>query len=256
MSTEWKEYKDAEGRTYYYNSVTGQSKWEKPPAIQSLAQKALDDSPWKEYTDAASEKKYYYNTETKETTWEIPEDYKILQDRVTAEIQSNLIHEAPKEFASLGLQFRTKDEAEDAFMQVLEDIGVESYWTWEHCVRIGYSHQYYKSLKTVHDRKAAFEKYILQLSEKEQQAKQARLDHDEKILLRLFKATPEITGATQFRTVQEMFEGTVEYDSTEFVNRRIVFQKYRDELRTMEKDSARENRKICITKFKELLKIL
>jgi pre-mRNA-processing factor 40 len=256
MTDEWKEAKDASGRTYYYNSRTKQTRWDKPMVIQSLAQKALDDSPWKEFTDPNSDRKYYFNTETKETTWVMPEEYKILQDRVTAEIQANLINETPKEFASVGLQYRTKQEAEDAFWEVLEDIGVQSWWNWEMVVRRAYTHQLYRALKTTNDRKATFEKYILQLSEKEQAAKARRLKRDEEILLKLFSKHGEITGTTPFQKIQEMFEGTVEYDSTEFVNRRIVFQKFREDLRNNEKEMERELRKANVAKFKDILRSL
>jgi pre-mRNA-processing factor 40 len=256
MTDEWKEAKDANGRTYYYNSRTKQTRWDKPMVIQSLAQKALDDSPWKEFTDPNSDRKYYFNTETKETTWVMPEEYQILQDRVTAEIQANLINETPKEFASVGLQYRTKQEAEDAFWEVLEDIGVQSWWNWEMVVRRAYTHQLYRSLKTTNDRKATFEKYILQLSEKEQAAKGRRLKRDEEILLKLFSKHDEISGTTPFQKIQEMFEGTIEYDSTEFVNRRIVFQKFREELRNNEKEMERELRKLNVSKFKDILRNL
>jgi pre-mRNA-processing factor 40 len=256
MTDEWKEAQDANGRTYYYHTRTNETRWDKPMVIQSLAQKALDDSPWKEFTDEATERKYYFNTDTKETTWEPPSDYQILVDRVTAEIQANLINEAPKEFASVGLQYRTKQEAEDAFWEVLEDVGVQSWWNWEMFVRRAYSHQYYRALKTTNDRKATFEKYVLQLSEKDKDAKERRLHRDEEILQKLFSQHEEITGSTTFQRLQEMFEGTIEYDSTEFINRRIVFHKFRDGKRNQEKEREREMRKSNLIKLKELLPTL
>jgi pre-mRNA-processing factor 40 len=72
---------DPQGRTYYFNQNTKESRWEKPQITTTLAQKALDASPWKEYTDEESDSKYYYNVESLETIWEMPEEYKVLLDR-------------------------------------------------------------------------------------------------------------------------------------------------------------------------------
>lgn len=35
---EWSEHKAPDGRTYYYNSITKQSHWEKPDALKSSAE--------------------------------------------------------------------------------------------------------------------------------------------------------------------------------------------------------------------------
>jgi hypothetical protein len=86
--------------------------------VQSPAQEAVDNSPWKEYTDKATEKKYYFNTDSKETTWEVPEDYKVLLDRLSAEIKANLMQNEnmQEETKQTIVEFRTKDEALTAYM--------------------------------------------------------------------------------------------------------------------------------------------
>lgn len=121
-SSEWTEHQDADGRTYYYNALTNTSRWDKPANVASLCQKALDECDWKEYVDQESQNKYYYNSETQETVWDCPKEYQILLDRLTAEIQSNLTSAGPKEYAAVGMEFRSKEEAQNYFNQMLEDI--------------------------------------------------------------------------------------------------------------------------------------
>lgn len=133
-ASEWTEHQDADGRTYYYNALTNTSRWDKPKNVASLCQKALDESDWKEYLDEESGNKYYYNTETEETTWECPLEYKLLLDRLTAEIQNNLTIAAPKEYAAVGMEFRSKEEAQNYFNKMLEDI---VYIVDRVCKRIG-----------------------------------------------------------------------------------------------------------------------
>lgn len=81
---EWSEHRSPDGRTYYYNSVTKQSSWEKPNELKTPAERLLSACPWKEYT-SESGKVYYYNTESKESKWTAPQEYMDLKAKVLAE---------------------------------------------------------------------------------------------------------------------------------------------------------------------------
>ncbi|XP_055640317.1 pre-mRNA-processing factor 40 homolog A [Toxorhynchites rutilus septentrionalis] len=81
---EWTEHKAPDGRTYYYNSVTKQSLWEKPDELKSPAEKLLSQCPWKEYRSDQG-KIYYHNVNTKESQWVAPPDYLELKEKVDAE---------------------------------------------------------------------------------------------------------------------------------------------------------------------------
>ncbi|XP_050076945.1 pre-mRNA-processing factor 40 homolog A [Anopheles maculipalpis] len=82
--TEWSEHKTPEGRTYYYNSITKQSLWEKPDELKTPAEKQLSQCPWKEYRSDTG-KLYYHNTLTKESQWVAPPEYLELKEKVAAE---------------------------------------------------------------------------------------------------------------------------------------------------------------------------
>ncbi|XP_049287554.1 pre-mRNA-processing factor 40 homolog A [Anopheles funestus] len=81
---EWSEHKTPEGRTYYYNSITKQSLWEKPDELKTPAEKQLSQCPWKEYRSDTG-KLYYHNTATKESQWVAPPEYLELKEKVAAE---------------------------------------------------------------------------------------------------------------------------------------------------------------------------
>jgi hypothetical protein len=61
----WKEAYSADGRLYFYNTVTKKTSWQRPAAEAPLA------AEWKE-AQTADGKAYWYNTVTKETTWQRP----------------------------------------------------------------------------------------------------------------------------------------------------------------------------------------
>ncbi|KAM3964185.1 pre-mRNA processing factor 40 [Aphomia sociella] len=84
QSSPWSEHKAPDGRTYYYNSVTKQSLWEKPDDLKTAAEKLLSSCVWKEYTTDAG-RLYYHNIETKESSWVIPKELQEIKDKIAAE---------------------------------------------------------------------------------------------------------------------------------------------------------------------------
>ncbi|XP_028162668.1 pre-mRNA-processing factor 40 homolog B isoform X7 [Ostrinia furnacalis] len=84
QSSPWSEHKAPDGRTYYYNSVTKQSLWEKPDDMKTPAERLLSSCVWKEYTTDAG-RVYYHNIETKESSWVVPKELQEIKDKIAAE---------------------------------------------------------------------------------------------------------------------------------------------------------------------------
>ncbi|KAF0288824.1 Pre-mRNA-processing factor 40 B [Amphibalanus amphitrite] len=82
--TSWTEHRAPDGRTYYYNSVTKQSAWEKPEEMKTPTELLLAKCPWREYT-SDSGKPYYSNVVTKESRWTIPPELEELKARIAAQ---------------------------------------------------------------------------------------------------------------------------------------------------------------------------
>ena len=82
--TSWTEHRAPDGRTYYYNTATKQSAWEKPDEMKTTAERMLAQCPWKEYT-SDSGKPYFSNVVTKESRWTIPPELEELKARIAAQ---------------------------------------------------------------------------------------------------------------------------------------------------------------------------
>lgn len=92
--SDWSEHKAPDGRTYYYNSVTKQSSWEKPDELKSHAELLLSQCPWKEYKSDAG-KVYFHNIQTKESRWTIPPDLEELKSLIGTKVDDNVVSNVP-----------------------------------------------------------------------------------------------------------------------------------------------------------------
>ncbi|KAH9839899.1 uncharacterized protein C8Q71DRAFT_744711 [Rhodofomes roseus] len=76
----WTEHRNPEGRTYWFNTGTRESVWEKPDDLKTPFERALNQTKWKEYFSGG--RKYYYNTDTKESKWDMPDELLLLLEKV------------------------------------------------------------------------------------------------------------------------------------------------------------------------------
>ncbi|XP_014224857.1 pre-mRNA-processing factor 40 homolog A isoform X1 [Trichogramma pretiosum] len=82
--SDWTEHKAPDSRTYYYNTVTKQSMWEKPDELKTPSELLLSQCLWKEYK-SENGKVYYHNVATKESRWIIPPELEELKNKIIAE---------------------------------------------------------------------------------------------------------------------------------------------------------------------------
>ncbi|OCH93687.1 hypothetical protein OBBRIDRAFT_811000 [Obba rivulosa] len=82
----WTEHRNPEGRTYWFNTGTRESVWEKPDDLKTPFERALNQTKWKEYFSGG--RKYYYNTESKESKWDMPDELLLLLEKVEKEAKA------------------------------------------------------------------------------------------------------------------------------------------------------------------------
>lgn len=86
----------------------------------------------------------------------------------------NQMHHQPQQ----DFVFDTFEEAEKAFFEMLRKYNVNPGWTWEQVLRATVTSPAFKALKTLQERKNAFEKYCEDIKRKERELKERSMDRN------------------------------------------------------------------------------
>ena len=124
------------------------------------------------------------------------------------------------------------EEAEAAFLKLLRRAGVQPEWTWEQAMRAIIKDPQYRALKDPKDRKAAFEKYAVEVRLQEKDRAKDRLAKLRSDFGTMLRSHPEIKHYTRWTTARPIIEGETIFRSTsDDDERRQLFEEYIIELK-------------------------
>lgn len=153
--------------------------------------------------------------------------------------------------------YSTFEEAEAAFMKLLRRSGVKPDWTWEQTMRTIIKDPQYRALKDPKDRKAAFEKFVVEVRLEEKDRAKERLAKLKTDFTTMLKSHPEIKHYTRWKTAKPIIEGETIFRSTDDDNeRRQLFEDYIVELRQQHMEQEAKNRKAATDELVDILKEL
>uniref|UniRef100_A0A8C7FVQ7 Pre-mRNA-processing factor 40 homolog A n=1 Tax=Oncorhynchus kisutch TaxID=8019 RepID=A0A8C7FVQ7_ONCKI len=310
----WTEHKSMDGKTYYYNTETKQSSWEKPDDLKSPAEQMLSKCPWKEYK-SDNGKAYYYNSQTKESRWTKPKELEDLEGEpvmewpnycapcaviaptlqpdsaavmatmmmempvmmpittvleeqmsqvpmhvveVSAEAPVNSTEEAVGMEASASndaskderpelvkktYKWNTKEEAKQAFKELLKEKGVSSNASWEQAMKMIINDPRYSALPKLSEKKQAFNAYKVQTEKEEKEEARLKYKESKETYQRFLENHEKMTSTTRYKKAEQMF---AELDVWSTVPERDRLEIYEDVLFYLakkEKEQAKQLRK-------------
>ncbi|GJJ11302.1 hypothetical protein Clacol_005534 [Clathrus columnatus] len=151
----------------------------------------------------------------------------------------------------------TPEEAEKAFNHLLRKAGVDPTWTWDQTMRAIVTDPLYKSFNTLAERKAAWQKFVDSLKQKEVEEKEARLAKLRPALRNMLKGNPNVFHYTTFATADRLFAQHPIWQQAKIESeRKLVFEEYVAELKQREVQESREIRARSVTKVVALFKQL
>ncbi|KAL4976774.1 hypothetical protein BDW66DRAFT_166255 [Aspergillus desertorum] len=254
----WKEYTAEGGRKYWSNSETKQSTWEMPEAYKNaLAQaQAAQSQPAVDSTFVAggvSSLSSYPQARDRD-------DY----DRGHNDNRGGFSASDVNGIAAgsmLGVtqepDYGSLEEAEGAFMKMLKRHNVQPDWTWEQTMRETIKDPQYRALKDPRDRKAAFEKYAVEVRLQEKDRAKERFAKLRADFNTMLKRHPEIKHYTRWKTIRPIIEGETIFRSTNDENeRRQLFEEYIMELKKEHAEKEAAARKAAMDELVAILKSL
>lgn len=170
---------------------------------------------------------------------------------------------AQQQTQQVDLDFRNKDEAEQAFFGMLRNHNVTPSWTWEQVLRTTVTDPYFKALRTLGERKEAFEKYCQETKRRERENKEKSMDRNRPAwrtaLGRLSEGDYGMKSWWSWerasRAIREAVPDVWQM-SRHDEEREALWREYMDEMHRKEQKRQQEIRQGNIEKLGEILKTL
>ena len=154
-------------------------------------------------------------------------------------------------------QYATFEEAETAFIKLLRRSNVQPDWSWEQTMKATIKDPQYRSLKDPKDRKAAFEKYCIEVQIQERDRQKERLAKLRADFGTMLRSHPEIKHYTRWKTARPIIEGETIFRSTnDDTERRQLYEEYIIELRKANTEREIVTRKSAMDELVDILKSL
>lgn len=128
-------------------------------------------------------------------------------------------------------------------------------WSWERTVRSIIKDPQYRALKDPKDRKAAFEKYAVEIRLQEKDKAKERLEKLRADFATMLRSHPEIRHYTRWKTARPIIEGETIFRSTDNDDeRRQLFEDYIIELKKANVEQEASTRKAAMDELVEILR--
>ncbi|KAJ5379193.1 hypothetical protein N7509_012312 [Penicillium cosmopolitanum] len=271
----WKEYTAEGGRKYWYNTENKQSTWEIPDVYKDALEQAQaapappvaysnffcgrggSSYPQAPHRERERERDRDYRDRDRDYRDRDRDDYdRGYNDRRGGygSYESNGMVAAPALVTQSEPDYGSVEEAESAFMKMLKRHNAQPDWTWEQTMRVVIKDPQYRSLKDPRDRKAAFEKYAVEVRMQEKDRAKERFAKLRADFNTMLKRHPEIKHYSRWKTIRPIIEGETTFRATNDENeRRQLFEEYVIELKKTHMEQEAATRKEAMSELAGIL---
>ncbi|GAQ86364.1 Pre-mRNA-processing protein [Klebsormidium nitens] len=287
----WSAHKNDEGVAYYYNSVTGESTYEKPKGfvgeevdIIPVAWERIDGTDWHLVTTNL-DSKYYYNTTTQETSWQVPAavaeqrqkkaEEASVPDRANGESAVGTIKKKLHEedaIAEVGKETPPEKDGKDEegngaeqkqsekeklaadFKEMLKEKKVPPFAKWDKELPKIFADPRFKAIATTAERRALFDRYVKTRAEEERLEKREALRAAMNGFRELLdEVAEELDHTVTYADFETMKGDDPRFKALEKKERETLLNERIAPLRKAEEERLRKEREAAVTAFHELL---
>ncbi|GER31113.1 pre-mRNA-processing protein 40A [Striga asiatica] len=145
-------------------------------------------------------------------------------------------------------------EAKSAFKALLESSNVEADWTWDQAMRVIINDKRYGALKTLGERKQAFNEYLMQRKKVEAEERRQRQRKAKEDFMQMLEESEELTSSTRWSKAITMFEDDKRFKAVELeTDREDLFRNHLVDLHKKEKAKAQEEYRRNRQEFRQFL---
>ncbi|XP_007042685.2 PREDICTED: pre-mRNA-processing protein 40A [Theobroma cacao] len=171
----------------------------------------------------------------------------VVSEKINNALEEKAIDQDPLTYAS-------KQEAKNAFKVLLECANVGSDWSWDQAMRVIINDKRYGALRTLGERKQAFNEFLGQKKKQEAEERRIKQKKAREEYKTMLEECSELTSSTRWSKAVAMFEDDERYKAVEREkDRKDIFENYIDELRQKERVKAQEQRKRNIVEYRQFL---
>ncbi|KAL9417657.1 hypothetical protein AB3S75_040611 [Citrus x aurantiifolia] len=185
---------------------------------------------------------------------EVPaqETEEMRKDAVTGEKIGDELEE--KTVGQEHLAYANKLEAKNAFKALLESANVGSDWSWDQAMQAIINDRRYGALKTLGERKQAFNEYLGQRKKQEAEERRFKLKKAREDYKKMMEESVELTSSTRWSKAVTMFENDERFKALDRErDRRDLFDDHLEELRQKERAKAQEERRQHLIEYRQFL---
>ncbi|GKV10405.1 hypothetical protein SLEP1_g21773 [Rubroshorea leprosula] len=166
----------------------------------------------------------------------------------------NVIPVEEKTLDNEPLVYANKLEAKNAFKALLESVNVQSDWTWEQTMKEIINDRRYGALKTLGERKQAFNEYLGQRKKLEAEERRMRQKKAREEFTKMLEECKELTSSMRWSKAQSLFENDERFKAVERPrDREDLYESYIVELERKEKEKAAEERRQFVADYRKFL---
>uniref|UniRef100_A0A8C1T5M9 Pre-mRNA-processing factor 40 homolog A n=1 Tax=Cyprinus carpio TaxID=7962 RepID=A0A8C1T5M9_CYPCA len=233
------------------NTETKQSTWEKPDELKSPAEQMLSKCPWKEYKSDTG-KPYYYNSQTKESRWTKPKELEDLEGQCLYNLvllyiclfcSNDVSKEERPELVKKVYKWNTKEEAKQAFKELLKEKGVSSNASWEQAMKLIINDPRYSALPKLSEKKQAFNAYKVQTEKEEKEEARIKYKESKETFQRFLENHEKMTSTTRYKKAEQMFGDQEVWSCVPERDRLEIYEDVLFYLAKKEKEQAKQLRK-------------
>ncbi|XP_025068186.1 pre-mRNA-processing factor 40 homolog B [Alligator sinensis] len=267
----WREYKSDTGKSYYYNAQSKESRWTKPRDLDELEAliKEEEEAGRQQETPSAASSPSLSSAATTDTEAtaadeqeplalgamaETPEEVMPLQEEVAGSADPSRREEDERGdvMPSAG-SWSTKEEAKQAFKDLLKDKGVASNASWEQAMKMIINDLRYSALPKLSEKKQAFNAYKAQREKEEKEEARLRAKEAREELQRFLEQHERMSSTTRYRKAEQMFGELEVWAVVPERDRKEIYDDVLFFLAKKEKEHTKQLRKRNIQALKNIL---